>query len=530
MAKLSSENIDNVLFQDYFKSIDQEFLQSVVSVFTIITTDDYDDTNPKIEFLLMTKNDTYAYGKEICSWLSLKHDPKCAQQISFLNDMQIVQVDSGQKFIAVLTQDGRVYLASNSSIWNKNKTLRLISTRNDEFKMISCGWYHILLLRKDGTLFAMGYNSSGQITGNSSSSTSFTIIVNTGLENVMFMAGGGLHSLAITNTGKIYSWGMNESGELGLGDDKERNTPTLVVFPDDLMDSRIKNIAAGYDYSLFLFENGQLWSCGDNSEGQLGLGDDVMRSRPTIIPIENVQQIACSSFHSFSLAYDGSSYYAWGRTKNGIWTSPTKLDDQPVSFAAASAIILKSPITFGLTSIIRVFGSHNSISYKSIIRLFDNPDNYDVEFIIGEKRILACKCYLKMASQYFNRMFSGDWNENNLVTINAYDYNTYYAYLLMLHNGCIKIDKQNIAELIDLADCYCDQRLVGYCKKFIRSDLDEQTISTYLPLIIKYELNDVHDKLIQITIDQVLPKITDGFLKDDGNSVVKFLQCFYNQQ
>ena len=519
MAKLSSENIDNVLFQDYFKSIDQEFLQSVVSVFTITTTD---DTNHKIEFLLMTKNDTYAYGKVICSWLSLKHDPKLAQQISFLNEMQIVQVDSGQKFIAVLTNDGRVYLASSSSTWNTNKTLRLISTSNDEFKMISCGWSHILLLRKDGALFAMGDNEYGQITGNSSS---YITMVNTGLENVMLMACGGYHSLAITNTGKFYSWGKNESGELGLGDDMKRNTPTLVVFPYDLINSRIKNIAAGYNYSLFLFKNGQLWSSCDDR----GDGDSVNRSRLTIIPIEKVQKVACSIVFGFSLAYDGSSYYAWGRTKNGDWISPTKLDDQPASFAAASEMILKSPITFGLTPITYLFGSQ-SISHKSIIRLFDNPDNYDVEFIIGKKRILASKCYLKMASQYFNRMFSGDWSENNLVTINAYDYDTYYAYLRMLHNGFIKIDKQNLTKFIDLANCYCDQRLIGYCKTFIRYDLNEQTISTYLPVIIKYELNDVHDKLIQITIDQVFPKLTDIFLEDDKNSIVKFLQWFCNQQ
>ncbi|XP_046916640.2 RCC1 and BTB domain-containing protein 2 [Dermatophagoides farinae] len=524
MAKLPSENVDNVLFRNYFKFIEQEFLHSVVSVFTILH---YDDTNPKIEFLLMTKNATYAYGEKICSWLSLKHDPKLAQQISFLNDMQIVQVDSGHNFIAVLTDDGRVYLADGSSFWNTNKTLKLISTGNDEFKMISCGWSHILLLRKDGALFAMGDNEYGQITGNSSS---YITMVNTGLENVMLMACGGYHSLAITNTGKIYSWGENESGELGLGDDMKRNTPTLVVFPDDLINSRIKNITAGYNYSLFLFENGQLCSCGDNIQGQLGLGDDVMRSKPTIIPIEKIQQVVCSKVFDFSLAYDGSSYYACGRTKNGIWTSPTKLDDQPVSFASASAMILKSPITFGLTPKTYLFGSHNSICYKSIIRLFDNPDNYDFEFIVGKNRILACKCYLKIVSQYFNRMFSGDWSENNLVTINAYDYDTYYAYLRMLHNGFIKIDKQNLTKFIDLANCYCDQRLIGYCKTFIRYDLNEQTISTYLPVIIKYELNDVHDKLIQITIDQVFPKLTDIFLEDDKNSVVKFLQWFCNQQ
>nr|XP_027196360.1 uncharacterized protein LOC113790854 [Dermatophagoides pteronyssinus] len=69
-------------------------------------------------------------------------------------------------------------------------------------------------------------------------------------------------------------------------------------------------------------------------------------------------------------------------------------------------------------------------------RLFDNPriiimSSYDDR---DDKRILACKCYLKMASKYYNiRMFSGDFGKKNTnrVVIDAYNYNydVYYSYL-----------------------------------------------------------------------------------------------------
>ena len=70
MARSPIESIDFKLFQDDFKNIDQKFLQSVVSIFNIFN---YEEIYFEKQFLLMTKEATYAYGEEICSWLSLKH-------------------------------------------------------------------------------------------------------------------------------------------------------------------------------------------------------------------------------------------------------------------------------------------------------------------------------------------------------------------------------------------------------------------------------------------------------------------------
>nr|XP_046916401.1 uncharacterized protein LOC124496882 [Dermatophagoides farinae] len=512
LAKSPTENIIDIdLFQNDFKKIDQEFLQSVVSIFSFT----FDD---KKQFLLMTKDATYAYGKQICSWLSLEHDMSKPQRISCLDDMKIIQVDSGWNFVAILTDDGRVYLASNNFYWKMNntlpltyssdyyiikinwktnETLRLISNDNDRFKMIACGGGHLLMLRQDGHVFAMGDNSCGQITGNEKSSFESMIHIDK-LENVELIVCGRFHSFSITNNGEIYSWGFNDFGQLGLGDEKNRNTPCLVAFPnDDSINIHIKDIVAGMNHSLFLFENGQLWGCGSDNNGEIGLGYHFKRSKLTKIQIKNVKQIACSRNHSFSLAHDGSSYYAWGETKYGIWSSPKKLDGHPTSFASASVHVLDSPITFGLTSI-HVFGSHDSISYKSILKLFDNQDSYDVKFIIDKKDIKACKYYLKSVSEYYRRMFSCNWIENGKVPIKNYSYETYYAYLRMLHTGNIYINRQNITELVDLANCYGDIKLIEYCQTFIRSDLNEQTMTTYLSLIYIHEMKKLYDKLVHL--------------------------------
>ena len=224
MARLPNENIDLELFKDEFKNIDQEFLPSVVSIFRLFPFIDIEK-----EFLLMTKEATFAYGEVICSWLSLEHDMIRPRRISCLDDMTIVQVDSGADFVAILTDDGRVYLASNDSNWKTNNTFRLINTGNDRFKMIACGWHHLLMLRHDGHVFAIGHNSFGQITGNEKSSYESMIQIDN-LKNVKLIACGGYHSFSITKNGEIFSWGLNDFGQLGLVMKKTESPHVLLHF------------------------------------------------------------------------------------------------------------------------------------------------------------------------------------------------------------------------------------------------------------------------------------------------------------
>ncbi|KAH9414687.1 RCC1 and BTB domain-containing protein 1 [Dermatophagoides pteronyssinus] len=518
MKKLPTDTyVDIELFQDDLKDIDQEFIQSIQSIYKISTF--WSESG----YLCMTNDANYAYGDRICKWLSLQHDPKRPQQIHILNDKKIIQVDSGEDFVVVLTDDGLVYLASDKSDWKTNITLRLISTGNDRFEMIACGCIHLLLLRQDGNVFALGNNDFFQLPGNSESS--FDTLMNTGLKNVKIIACGWRHSLALTNNNEIYSWGKNDSGQLGLGDTNERKKPTLVSFPDDSIDSPIKNIVAGNQHSLFLLEDGQIFGCGYD---QHPINENKRNAKvPIKISIENVQSVASKNHLNFSLALDQSShYYAWGWLNNRLSLSPKKLDGQPESFAEASAMVRKSPITFGLTSTVNVLEVNNPIS---LIGLLNNPDNYDVEFVIGDKHILASKCHLKMASDYYSRMFSNDWKEYKRVTIDNFSYDIYYAYLRMLHTGQIRINPFNIDKLIDLANCYGDEQLMKHCQTFIRKDLNERTLSTYFPLIDKYQLDDIHYKLVKLTIKNVWPKIADN-LKTDKKNVMKFLKIHLFEQ
>nr|XP_027200730.1 uncharacterized protein LOC113794789 [Dermatophagoides pteronyssinus] len=492
MPKIVDKIVDIDIFQDVFGAIDQNFIKSIVSIVSLF--------NDRQEFLMMTNDSTFAYGERICKMLSLKFDKFKPQKISLLDDMKIVQVDSGDNFVVILTNDGRVYLASSDNAWDTKKTFKLITVSNndDRFKMIACGESDFLLLRNDGIVI----QSITTYVPNSNRNGPKRIEIINCLSNVKLIAcGGHSHYFASTNREKLCLW-------------QYTSEPTFLQISSNSINNRIKDIAYTKDFPSILLENGQLYFYKEGIIfGEKYLYVDHVPSLKLVL--SQVEKIATSKYSEFVLAYSNSSYYVYGKIHKNNWSSFTKLNTQFESFAAIIERFTPSPLTFGLTSTFYQLEDCNHPLPKpeeSIRRLFNNPDNYDVEFIIGKKqqRIVASKCYLKSVSEYFSKMLSGKWLENDRIMIDTYSYDTYYSYLNMLHCGnkdSIKINADNIGEFTDLAHCYCDEKLLGYCKNFIRKELNEKTLEIYLPIVVKYQLDGFNDKLRQITFENVLPKI-----------------------
>jgi len=88
------------------------------------------------------------------------------------------------------------------------------------------------------------------------------------------------HALAIKLDGSLWAWGMNDHGQLGLGDNTDRNELVRVG-----IDNNWAIVAAGGTHSLAIKTNGGLWAWGGNSSGQLGLGGSLLgttdRNTPT---------------------------------------------------------------------------------------------------------------------------------------------------------------------------------------------------------------------------------------------------------
>merc|ERR1711935_702090 len=112
------------------------------------------------------------------------------------------------------------------------------------------------------------------------------------LRSVRYIAVGSACSFAICDNGKVYSWGKNEIGQLGLGDKTEREFPTEM---EGLTGKGAKMLVAGDRHALALVEGDKVFSWGSCRDGQLGLGESSAKDTPQEVPgLEGMQCIAAA--------------------------------------------------------------------------------------------------------------------------------------------------------------------------------------------------------------------------------------------
>ena len=143
---------------------------------------------------------------------------------------------------------------------------------------ICAGDQSSLALKSDGTVWAWGYNDVGQLgDGTVFANPAARQIV--GLSDVAAISYNRKTMLALTHSGEVYAWGDNSYGQCGIGYYTPSVSPPRKIegIPD------MVSIAAGLNHSLALSSNGEVWSWGYNSMGQLGYSDILYGWSPTKI-------------------------------------------------------------------------------------------------------------------------------------------------------------------------------------------------------------------------------------------------------
>ncbi|WP_195911052.1 RCC1-like domain-containing protein [Streptomyces kaniharaensis] len=192
---------------------------------------------------------------------------------------------------------------------------------------LSANGSHTLALQSDGTVLAWGSNLFGQLgIGTTTTSTTPARVCAPGatapctsfLNNVVAVAAGGGHSLALRADGTILAWGDNLYGELGNGTNGNSTTPVQVcaIGTCGAPLGNVVSIAAGFSHSLALLGNGLIVAWGDNANGQLGDGTTTNRNMPVITTSGDYGAIAAGFSHSLALRTDGT-VYAWGDNTYG---------------------------------------------------------------------------------------------------------------------------------------------------------------------------------------------------------------------
>jgi alpha-tubulin suppressor-like RCC1 family protein len=215
-------------------------------------------------------------------------------------------------------------------------------------RAIAAGARHCLALKTDGTVWAWGYNSAGQIGDGTKTIRPSPVRVATG---VIAIAAGEIHSLALkSTTNVVLAWGSNTYGQLGTGVIGGFSTTPVQV--SGL--SGVSAIAAGHFHSLTI-KSSLVRAWGANSFGQLGNNTTTHAATAvTVNGLSGVTAISGGNSHSLALKTDGS-VWAWGANGSGQMGDGTRINRlTPVRVSGLSSGVIA--IAAGL---------HHSLALKS---------------------------------------------------------------------------------------------------------------------------------------------------------------------
>jgi alpha-tubulin suppressor-like RCC1 family protein len=203
---------------------------------------------------------------------------------------------------------------------DKTDTPRSIPVLHD-IVQIAATYGHAVAVRRDGAVFALGETVDGlRGDANVASNVRRSPVTQVpGLTDIVLVATGARHSVALSRDGHVFTWGANGRGELGSGDSGAPRGPAQVIDLDDVV-----AIAAGGSTSFALKRDGTVWAWGWNQSGMLGNGlrpstsepGGVVTSPVIVKGVANVRAIVAGEGHAIALIADGT-LRAWGHNGYG---------------------------------------------------------------------------------------------------------------------------------------------------------------------------------------------------------------------
>ena len=206
---------------------------------------------------------------------------------------------------------------------------------------IAAGSEHTVFLTSAGTVYAVGLNMNGQL-GDGTTTARLTPVQVSNISNVTAIAAGGQQTVVLSDAGTVYAFGFNAHGQLGNGTTTLRLTPVQVKnsSTDNDFLTGVTAIAAGYDHTVFLKSDNTVWAVGKNSGGQLGDGTSENKSYPVQVQIPvlpsgvTVTAIAAFSNHTVFLTSAGTVYAVGGNGYGQLGDGTTTPASTPVQVKA----------------------------------------------------------------------------------------------------------------------------------------------------------------------------------------------------
>ena len=287
-----------------------------------------------------------------------------AHEVTGFGQEEVIQVDGGDSHSAVVTSSGKIF---TWGLYRDNEGAMRISA-DEEFRnkpgevevhdgarfiRIACGSNHTVACTIDGKVYGWGCHSVGQVALPPESKRKGALKKNLDKiiwknprkpqaepsivlaplaldlssilgrkkedQKIILVSCGSNHTFALTASGKVISWGLNNEGQLGLGDTETHDSPAVI---DELSHQGVCQIAAGDSHSMVLTDSGSIYTFGEGLYGKLGHGEiytphTSTRQCATPKKVEAMEgrgtrQISCGGQHCLAVTVRGK-LFTWGQ-------------------------------------------------------------------------------------------------------------------------------------------------------------------------------------------------------------------------
>lgn len=347
-----------------------------------------------------------------------RHIPlEITHQFNLASDEIVIQISLGAHHSAALTSEGRLFtwgynwdgsLGIGTTTGNDPHPNPIDISSNFHLNLdetiiqVSLGFFHSSALTSEGRVFIWGRDDFGQIGDGMTAGIGDTNPFPTDItsqfslaldETIIQLSLGSFFSSALSSKGRVFTWGSNLEGTLGIGTNEGSiHSSPIDITSSFMLDSneKITMLSLGWWHVLGLSSEHRVFAWGSNVDGQLGDGTIVTKTVPTeitsqfdLVANDEIIQVSTGFSHSAALSAQGR-LFVWGWNWEGQLGNGTSDMDQ-------HSIPLESTNQFGLKpgEIITmvIFGGYHCSSLTSENRLFTWGSNTYGELGNGDSMV-----------------------------------------------------------------------------------------------------------------------------------------------